>query len=147
MIKNNFMSENFTVFAEYIKDMSSETPSIDTYLHVKDIITKYNLNIFISSKAIKENLIEVSTKLTYQDPDKTSEKKAYFEILYASVIKIDKEIKDKKNIEKIILVDLQKKIFKNVESAFLNLIHDSGYKNVKWEKKPDFEKLYQERQD
>ena len=76
------MSENFTVFAEYIKDMSSETPSIDTYLHVKDIITKYNLNIFISSKAIKENLIEVSTKLTYQDPDKTSEKKAYFEKAY-----------------------------------------------------------------
>ncbi len=141
------MSEKFTVFAEYIKDISSETPSIETYLHVKDVITKYNLNIFINSQAIKNNLIEVNTKLIYQDPDKTSQKKAYFEVLYASVIKIDKEIQDKKTIEKIILVDLQNKIFKNVESAFLNLIHSSGYKNVKWEKKPDFEKLYKERQD
>ena len=140
------MSENFTVLAEYIKYMSSETPTVDTYLHVKDIITKYNLNIFINSSAIKNNLIEVITKLTYQDPDESSEKKAHFEIIYAAVIKIDKEVQDKKIIEQIILVELQKKIFKNIEKAFLNLIHNSGYKDVKWEKPPDFEKLYKERQ-
>ena len=141
------MSEKFTILAEYIKDMSSETPNLDTYLYVKDIISKYNLNIFISSNAIKNNIVEVETKLTYQDPDKNSKKKSYFEIVYASVIKIDQEIKEKKIIENIILVELQKVIFKNIEKAFLNLIHDSGYTNVKWEKKPDFEKLYKERQD
>tara|TARA_B100000965_G_C19577924_1_gene752182 strand:- start:855 stop:1280 length:426 start_codon:yes stop_codon:yes gene_type:complete len=141
------MSEKFTILAEYIKDMSSETPNLDTYLYVKDIISKYNLNIFISSNAIKNNIVEVETKLTYKDPDENSKKKSYFEIVYASVIKIDQEIKEKKIIENIILVELQKKIFKNVEKAFLNLIHDSGYTNVKWEKKPDFEKLYKERQD
>ena len=141
------MSEKFTILAEYIKDMSSETPNLDTYLYVKDIISKYNLNIFISSNAIKNNIVEVETKLTYQDPDKNSKKKSYFEIIYASVIKIDQEIKEKKIIENIILVELQKVIFKNIEKAFLNLIHDSGYTNVKWEKKPDFEKLYKERQD
>ena len=141
------MSEKFTILAEYIKDMSSETPNLDTYLYVKDIISKYNLNIFISSNAIKNNIVEVETKLTYKDPDESSKKKSYFEIVYASVIKIDQEIKEKKIIENIILVELQKKIFKNVEKAFLNLIHDSGYTNVKWEKKPDFEKLYKERQD
>ncbi len=141
------MSEKFTILAEYIKDMSSETPNLDTYLYVKDIISKYNLNIFISSNAIKNNIVEVETKLTYKDPDENSKKQSYFEIVYASVIKIDQEIKEKKIIENIILVELQKKIFKNVEKAFLNLIHDSGYTNVKWEKKPDFEKLYKERQD
>tara|TARA_Y100001970_G_scaffold121893_1_gene151130 strand:+ start:2650 stop:3075 length:426 start_codon:yes stop_codon:yes gene_type:complete len=141
------MSEKFTILAEYIKDISSETPSVDTYLYVKDIITQYNLNIFISSQAVKNNLIEVDTKLTYKDPDQNSEKKAYFEINYATVIKIDKELRDKKVIENIILVELQKKIFKNIEKAFLDLIHNSGYTTVKWDKKPDFEKLYKERQD
>ena len=139
------MSDKFTLLTEYIKDMSSETNNVDTYLYVKDIITKYNLQIFINSQAIKNNLVEVNTKLTYQDPDDSSEKKAHFEIVYASVIKINKDIQDQKTIEQIILVDVQKKIFKNIEKSFLNLIHNSGYSNVKWEKVPDFEKLYREK--
>jgi len=138
------MSDQYTILTEYIKDISSETPSVDTYLYVKDIITKYNLNILINSTAIKNNLIEVCTKLTYQDPDVAAEKKAYFELVYASVIKINKEVQDKKVIEHIILVDLQKKIFKNLEKVFLDLIHNSGYKSVKWEKIPDFDQLYKE---
>mgnify|MGYP001200291726 CR=1 FL=1 len=139
------MSEKFTILAEYIKDMSSETPNIETYLYVKDIITKYNLNILINSTPLKNNLIEVNTKLTYQDPEEGNEKKAYFELIYASVIKVDKEVKGKEIVEQIILVELQKKIFKNIEKAFLNLIHNSGYVSVKWEKTPDFEKLYREK--
>ena len=139
------MSDKYTILTEYIKDMSSETPSIDTYLYVKDIIAKYNLNILINSQAIKNNLIEVCTKLTYSDPDVGAEKKAYFELVYASVIKIDKELQDKKTIEYIILVELQKKIFKNLEKVFLNLIHNSGYTSVKWEKMPDFDQLYKEK--
>ena len=139
------MSEKFTILSEYIKDMSSETPSVDVYLHVKDIIAKYNLNILINSQALKNNLIEVCTKLTYEDPDVGVEKKAYFELVYASVIKVNKEVQDKKTIEHIILVELQKKIFKNVEKVFLDLIRNSGYTGVKWEKLPDFEKLYREK--
>ena len=139
------MAEKFTILSEYIKDMSSETPSIDTYLHVKDIIAKYNLNILINSQAIKNNLIEVCTKLTYEDPDVGAEKKAYFELVYASVIKVDKEVKDKKAIEHIILVELQKKIFKNIEKVFLDLVRNSGYMGVKWEKVPDFDQLYKDK--
>ena len=139
------MSEKFTILTEYIKDMSSETPSIDTYLYVKDIIAKYNLKILINSQAIKNNLIEVCTKLTYEDPDVGAEKKAYFELVYASVIKVNKEVQDKKTIEHIILVELQKKIFKNLEKVFLDLISNSGYTGVKWEKVPDFDQLYKEK--
>ena len=139
------MSEKFTILTEYIKDMSSETPSVDTYLYVKDIIAKYNLKILINSQAIKNNLIEVCTKLTYEDPDVGAEKKAYFELVYASVIKVNKEVQDKKTIEHIILVELQKKIFKNLEKVFLDLISNSGYTGVKWEKVPDFDQLYKEK--
>ena len=139
------MSEKFTILTEYIKDMSSETPSVDTYLYVKDIIARYNLNILINSQAIKNNLIEVCTKLTYEDPDLGAEKKAYFELVYASVIKVNKEVQDKKTIEHIILVELQKKIFKNLEKVFLDLISNSGYTGVKWEKVPDFDQLYKEK--
>jgi len=139
------MSEKFTILTEYIKDMSSETPSVDTYLYVKNIIAKYNLKILINSQAIKNNLIEVCTKLTYEDPDVGAEKKAYFELVYASVIKVNKEVQDKKTIEHIILVELQKKIFKNLEKVFLDLISNSGYTGVKWEKVPDFDQLYKEK--
>ena len=139
------MSEKFTILTEYIKDMSSETPSVDTYLYVKDIIARYNLTILINSQAIKNNLIEVCTKLTYEDPDLGAEKKAYFELVYASVIKVNKEVQDKKTIEHIILVELQKKIFKNLEKVFLDLISNSGYTGVKWEKVPDFDQLYKEK--
>jgi len=139
------MSEKFTILTEYIKDMSSETPSVDTYLYVKNIIAKYNLKILINSQAIKNNLIEECTKLTYEDPDVGAEKKAYFELVYASVIKVNKEVQDKKTIEHIILVELQKKIFKNLEKVFLDLISNSGYTGVKWEKVPDFDQLYKEK--
>ena len=88
------MSEKFKILAQFIKDMSSETPSVDTYLYVKDIIAKYNLKILINSQAIKNNLIEVCTKLTYEDPDLGAEKKAYFELVYASVIKVNKEVQE-----------------------------------------------------
>ena len=139
------MSEKFTILAEYIKDISSETPSVDTYLYVKDIITQYNLNIFISSQAVKNNLIEVDTKLTYKDPDQNSEKKAYFEINYVTVVKISEEIKDKKILEKILLCEVQKEIYPRLERALLNLIHDCGFSDVKFGKKIDFEKLYKEK--
>ena len=139
-------SSKFEILGKYIKDLSSETPNVETYLFVRDYISSYQLGIDITSKALKDQVIEVNTTLKFEDK-KNNKKKSYFEIVYASVIKIDQEIKEKKIIENIILVELQKVIFKNIEKAFLNLIHDSGYTNVKWEKKPDFEKLYKERQD
>ena len=135
------MKENFKILAQFIKDMSSETVDIQTYLFVKDNISKYHLDIDISSKPLKNKLIEVNTKLRFVDKE-PNEKKSHFEIIYASIVKIEDEIKDKKDLEKIILCDVQNKIYPNLEKSFLNLINNSGFPEVKLEKKIDFEKLY-----
>ena len=57
------MKENYKILGKFIKDMSSETPDIETFLFVKDNISKYHLNIDISSKALKNKLVEVNTTL------------------------------------------------------------------------------------
>ena len=133
----------FKILAEFIKDMSSETPDIQSYLFVKDHISKYNLTIDITSKPSKNKLIEVNTTLKFQDKE-PNKKKSHFEIIYTSIVKIDQEIKDKKELEKIILCDVQNQIYPNIEKAFSNLLIDSGYKGVSF-KKVDFNKLYNER--
>ena len=138
------MTENFKIFAEFIKDLSSETKDLETYLHVKDNLKNYNLNIEITSKPLKNRFIEVNTKLAYLDTNNL-ENKSFFELTYATVVKIDEKIEDRKEIEKIILCDVQNKIYKNLEKAFINLINDSGYPGIKIEKKIDFEKLYNEK--
>ena len=138
------MTEKFKILAKYIKDLSSETPDIETFLFVKDNISKYKLNIDITSKALKNKLIEINTTLKFEDKE-TNEKKSYFEVVYATIIKVDDTIKEKKDLEKIILCDVQTKIYPDLENSFLNLIHNSGHPSIKLEKKIDFNKLYKER--
>ncbi len=138
------MTEKFKILANYIKDLSSETADIETYMFVKDNISKYNLNIDITSKALKNKLIEVNTTLKFQDKD-PNEKKSYYEIVFASIIRVDDDIQNKKDLEKIVLCDVPTKIYPKIEKAFLNLIHDSGHPGIKLEKKIDFEKLYNDR--
>ena len=138
------MKENFKILAQFIKDMSSETPDIQSYMFVKENITKYQLYIDITSKPLKNKLIEVNTTLKFEDKE-PNERKSHFEIVYATIIKIEDEIKNKKDLEKIILCDVQNKIYLNLEKTFLNLINDSGFKGIKFEKKIDFNKLYNER--
>ena len=138
------MSDNYKILAEFIKDISSETPDAQTYLFVKGNISKYQLNIDINSKAIKDKLIEVDTSLKFEDKE-PNEKKSHFEIIYATIVRVDEEIKEKKHLEKIILCDVQNKIYPNLEKAFLNLLHNSGFQEVKLEKKIDFDKLYNEK--
>ena len=138
------MTENFKILAEFIKDISSETPNIESYIYVKENISKYLLNIDINSKPLKNKMVEVNTTLKFEDKE-YNEKKSYFEIVYASIIKFDESVKDKKELEKIILCDVQNKIYPKLEKAFLNLLHNSGFPEVKLEKKIDFNKLYTER--
>ena len=135
------MSEKFQILANFIKDISSETPDIQSYLFVKDNISKYKLNIDINSKAIKNKMIEVNTILKFEDKE-SNEKKSYFEITYASIVKINENVKEKKELEKIIICDVQNIIYPKLEKAFINLLNDSGFPNVKIEKKIDFNDLY-----
>ena len=138
------MIEKFKILAKYIKDMSSETPDIETFLFVIENISKYQLNIDNTSKTLKNKLIEVNTTLKFEDKD-PNEKKSYYEIVYATIIKVDDEIKEKKDLQKIILCDVPTKIYPDLENSFLNLIHNSGHPAIKLEKKIDINKLYNER--
>ena len=138
------MTEKFKILAKFIKDASSETADIETYLFVKENISKYQLNIDITSKALKNKLIEVNTTLKFEDKE-PNDKKSYYEIVYAAIVKINDDIKEKKDLEKIILCDVPTKIFPDLENSFINLMHNSGHPGVKLEKKVDFNKLYNER--
>ena len=138
------MTEKFKILAKYIKDMSSETPDIETFLFVRDNISKYQLNIDITSKALKNKLIEVNTTMKFEDKE-PNEKKSYYEIVYAIIIKVNEEVKEKKELERIILCDVPTKIYPDLENSFLNLLHNSGHPIIKLEKKIDFNKLYNER--
>ena len=128
------MTENYKILGKYIKDMSSETPDVETYLFVKDNIAKYQLNIDINSKALKNKLIEINTTLKFEDKE-DNDKKSYFEMVFATIIRVGEDVKEKKDLEKIILCDVQKKIYLDLETAFLNLLHNSGYPGIKFEKK------------
>ena len=128
------MSKNYEIIGRYIKDMSSETPDVETYVYVRDYISKYKLNIDITSKPLKNKMIEINTILKFEDKE-TNKKKSHFEINFATVIKINENIKEKKELEKIILCDVQTEIYPNLENSLLNLLHNSGYPEVKFEKK------------
>ena len=135
------MSENYKIIGKFIKDISGETPDVETYLYVKDYISKYQMNIEIKSKALKAQIIEINTLLKFHD-NSESKKKSHFELTYTTIIKLEKEIKEKKVLQKIILCDVQKEMYSEMEEALLNLIKMSGFPNIKFEKKVDFEDLY-----
>ena len=138
------MTKKYKILGKYIKDMSSETPDVETYIFVRDYISKYQLNIDINSKALKNKMIEINTILKFEDKQE-NKKKSYFEINYSTIVQINDEIKEKKDLEKIILCDVQIEIYPELEKSFLNLLHNSGYPDVKFEKKVDFEQLYNQR--
>jgi preprotein translocase subunit SecB len=138
------MTKKYKILSNYIKDMSSETPDVETYIFVKDYISKYQLNIDINSKAVKNKMIEVNTILKFEDKQ-NNKKKSFFEINYSTIVEIDDGIKEKSELEKIILCDVQIDIYPELEKSFLNLLHNSGYPDVKFEKKIDFEQLYNQR--
>ena len=138
------MTKNYKILGKYIKDVSGETPDVETYIFVKDQIAKYQLNIDITSKPLKNKMIEIETILKFADKEE-SKKKSYFEINFATIIQVDDKIKENKELEKIILCDAQIEIYPELEKSLLDLLHNSGYPNIKFEKKINFEELYNQR--
>ena len=138
------MTEKFKVLAKYIKDMSSETPDVETYISAGNNMGKYQLDIDIKSIALKNKMIEINITLKFQHKD-TQVKKSYFEIVYAVAVKIDESIKEKKDLEKIVLCDVPSSVVSDIEKSFTDMMQNSGFPNIKLEKKIDFTKLYLER--
>ena len=139
------MTKNYKILEKFVKDLSSETPDLETYLYVRDRIGKYQLDIDIASKALKKKHIEINTTFKFKEKAE-AKKKSYFEIIFTTIILINNEIKEKKDLEKIILCDVQKEIYPDLEKILLNTLHNSGYSNVKFEKKVDFENLFNQRE-
>tara|TARA_B100001121_G_scaffold293829_1_gene296781 strand:+ start:136 stop:558 length:423 start_codon:yes stop_codon:yes gene_type:complete len=138
------MTKKYEIIIKYIKDLSIEIPDAETFIISKENITKYTLGINITTNPIKDQMIEVVTKLNYKDT-KENKKKSYFEISYATVIKLKDQNLKKDDLEKLILCDLQNEIYPDLEKIFLKSINDAGFPDMKLEKKIDFEKLYQQR--
>mgnify|MGYP001179808672 FL=1 len=138
------MSEKYKILSSFIKDMSSETPNVESYLFTKDNISKYELDIDISSNPLKNKLIEVNTCLKFHDKTK-QEKKSYFEVVYTSIVRIEDGVKEKKDLQKIVLCDVPTEIYTELEKILINLLSSSGYPGVKFDKKIDFNKLFNEK--
>ena len=138
------MIEKFKILGKYIKDLSSETKDVETYLFVRERISKYQLGIDINSKPLKNKNIEVNTTLKFEDKE-NHKKRSYFEIVFSTIVKINDDVKEKKELEKIILCEIQTKIYPDLEKSLLDLLHNSGYPGIKFEKKIDFEALYNKR--
>ena len=138
------MTKKFKILGKYIKDLSSETKNVETYLFVKDNISKYQLGINITSNPLKNKMIEVNTTLKFEDKEGNT-KRAYFEMIFSTIVKVDDDVEDKKELEKIILSDVQTEIYPDLEKSLLDLLHNSGYPGIKFEKKVDFEALYNQR--
>ena len=139
------MNDKYKIIAKFVKDMSSETPDIDTYLFVKDNISNYKLNINIQSKALKEKIIQIDTTLKYLDSQE-SPKKSFFEMVFSTVIRLNDGSIDKTELTKIVLIDVQKEIYPDLEKTFLDVMHGSGYPDLTFTKKIDFEELYKNNQ-
>ena len=140
------MIKRYKILAKFVKDMSSETPDIDTYLFVKDNIKNYSLHIDIKSKALKQKIIQIETKLDYSDKS-NSKKKSFFEMVYVTVIRLNEEISNKNDLGKIILCDVQNDVYPELEKTFLNVLHGSGFPDLAFNKKVDFEELYKKNQE
>ena len=138
------MTKKYKILGKFIKDLSSETKDVETYIFVKDNISKYQLGIDITSKALKSKMIEVITTLKFEDKQ-PNQKKSYFEINFSTIVRINDDITNKKDLEKIILCDVQIEIYPDLEKSLLDLLHNSGYPEIKFEKKIDFENLYNQK--
>ena len=135
------MTKKYEIIIKYIQDLSVEIPTAETFIFSREHITKYVLGINISTKTLKNKMIEVVTKLTYKDPSE-NKRKSHFEISYATVIRILGEKIDKIEIEKILLCEVQKEIYPELETILIRLIKESGFPELKLEKKIDFDQLY-----
>ena len=138
------MTKKYKIIAKFISDMSSETKNVDTYIFVKDRITKYKLDIDISSKALKDKIVEVNTTIKFEDKEDV-QKKSHFEIKFSTIVKIEEDIKEKNELEKILLCDVQEEISPEIEKSFLNLLHNSGFPGFEFEKKLNFQELYKQK--
>ena len=137
------MTIKHKIMVGYIKDLSIETPDPESLISARENITKYSLKLDIPSKLLKKKIIEIYSKLTYED--KKNKKKSFFEMTYATVVKIEDEKPDPKEMKKFILCDLQTQIHPQIQKIFIQILNLSGFPNLKLNSNIDFNKIYNEK--
>ena len=135
------MEKKYRILAEFVKDISSETKDVESYIYTKENISKYKLFIDINTKPLKNKMAEVSISTKFKE-DNNIQKYSYFEMIYAVIVKIDEDVKTKELLEPIFLRDVPTEVYPKIEKALLDLLNHSGYPNVKFENKVDFSELY-----
>ena len=135
------MEKKYRILAEFVKDISSETKDIESYIYTKENISKYKLFIDINTKPLKNKMAEVSISTKFKE-DSNNQKYSYFEMIYAVIVKIDEDVKTKELLEPIFLRDVPTEVYPKIEKELLDLLNYSGYPNVKFENKVDFSELY-----
>ena len=137
------MTVKHKIILGYIKDLSVETPDPESLISARENISKYSLKLDLNSNILKNKMIEVYTKLTYED--KINKKKTYVEMTYATVVKIEEDKPIAKEIKKFILCDLQIQIHPQIEKTFVQILKLSGFPDLEFNNKIDFNKLYNEK--
>ena len=138
------MEKKYKILGEFIKDISAETKDVESYIYTKENISKFKLFIDINTRPLKNKMAEVliSTKFRETNEDK---QKSYFEMIYAVIVKIDEDVNTKEILEPIFLKEVPTEVYPKIEKILLDLLRHSGYPNVKFESKVDFNELYKNR--
>ena len=135
---------SYKIISKFIKDISFEIPNVQTFVMLEKEILNYNLNFDIKSNPFKENIIEVNTILKLV-PNQDVKHKMLVEINFTSLVSVEKNFEDKKEIEKIILVKIPTEVYPTLYETFVYLFKQAGLKDIKIEKDVNFEKLYNEK--
>ena len=135
---------SYKIISKFIKDISFEIPNSQAFVMLEKEIQNYSLNFDIKSSTYKNNIIEVNTILKIT-PNQNVKHKILTEINYTSLVSIEKNFEDKKELEKIVLVKVPQDIYPKLYETFVFLFKQAGIENIKIEKEVDFEKLYSQR--
>ena len=138
------MEKKYRILGEFIKYISAETKDVESYIYTKENISKFKLFIDISTKPLKNKMAEVSITTKFKEAG-DNQKNSYFEMIYAVIVKIDEDVNTKEVLEPIFLKEVPTEVYPKIEKIFLDLLNHSGYPNVKFESKVDFNELYKKR--
>ena len=138
------MEKKYRILGEFIKDISAKTNNIESYIYTKENISKFKLFIDINTKPLKNKMAEVSISTKFKETDENKQK-SYFEMIYAVIVKIDEDVNTKEILEPIFLKEVPTEVYPKIENILLDLLKYSGYPNVKFESKVDFNELYKNR--
>ena len=132
---------NYKIIGKYIKDLNFSIPNPKAFFLLSKNIANYKINIDIKSIRVKQNIIEVLTTLNLT-PNKNNFEKINTKIVFATIVELSNDKIEKKEMEKIVLVEVPSQIYSELRKIFVNLFENSGFKDIKINKNVDFQKLY-----